>query len=123
MAEDYDSRPTRPCMSCGQSDKGPRDSVGLPDGSVAYFHKDCHAMLGCVVCKEELEAVANGVGPKGLKNEALLDAIEAEMAKPYNERPDVYTRDDVTGAYEKALEEGRVVDKNWTPSSNGKRAS
>lgn len=121
MAEDYDSRPNRPCMSCGQEDKGPRDVVGLPDGSVALFHKDCHAMLGCKICKEELEAVAGGHGPKGLKNEKLLDAIQGEMAKPYEERLDIYTRDDVTGSYQKALEEGRVLDSNWAP--DGKKAS
>lgn len=78
-------------------------------------------MLGCKVCQEELEAVAGGHGPKGLKNEKLLDAILAEQAKPYEERNEVYTRDDVTGSYQKALEEGRVLDDSWTP--DGKRAS
>ena len=112
---DYDSRPDRICVSCGQTDKAPRDSVGLPDGSVALFHKDCHAMLGCKVCQEELDAIAGGTGPKALKNEKLTEAILNEMAKPKIDQHPVYTREDVTGSYQKALEEGQIQDKNWTP--------
>jgi hypothetical protein len=112
----YDARPDRICVSCGQTDKAPRDSVGLPDGSVALFHKDCHALLGCKVCQEELDAIANGAGPKGLKNEKLTAAILTEMGKPKIDQHPVYTRDDVTGAYQAALETEAIQDKNWSPS-------
>lgn len=114
--EGYNDRPDRICVACGQTDKAPRDSVGLPDGSVAYFHKDCHAHLGCKVCQEELEAIAGGAGPKGLKNEKLTDAILNEMKKPKIDQHPVYTRDDVTGTYQKALENEEIADKNWSPS-------
>lgn len=114
---EWDTRPTRPCMSCGQSDKAPRDSVNLADGSVAYFHKDCHAMLGCKVCQEELELVAGGSGPKGKKNEQLLEAILTAMDPNTGDVPDFYTRDDVTGTYQSAVDEGMVLDKTWEGGS------
>lgn len=111
----YDDRPTRPCMSCGQRDKAPRDQVGLPDGNVAYYHKDCHAMLGCKICEEELKTIAGGSGPKGKKNEALWMAIVDAINPETGPVPDVYTRDDVSGAYEEALYANQIVDTNWRP--------
>lgn len=109
----YDERPMRICVSCGQKDRAPRDQVALPDGNTALYHKDCHAMLGCTVCEEELKVVANGHGPKGLKNEKLWLAILEETTKPLGEVHPVYTRDDVTGTYQRALDNDEIIDDQW----------
>lgn len=44
--------PLRNCVACGQVDNHPRDVVALRDGSVAYYHHDCHARLDppCASC-------------------------------------------------------------------------
>jgi hypothetical protein len=72
----YDpSRPMRPCLGCGGEDQGPRDQVGLSDGSTAYWHLDCHVMLrNCPVCEAILDTTPGGFGDH-LKNEDLVDHI------------------------------------------------
>lgn len=44
--------PMRNCVGCGQVDDHPRDVVALGDGSVAYWHHDCHARIDppCASC-------------------------------------------------------------------------
>lgn len=39
------SLPTRPCIACGKHDDHPRCQVVLPDGSSAFYHHDCHALM------------------------------------------------------------------------------
>jgi hypothetical protein len=65
--------PVRVCVACTQSDDHPRHQVGLPDGSSAYFHFDCHSLLGCEHCTDQLEGVGGVEGnPKG---QALRDHL------------------------------------------------
>lgn len=94
VEESYDVRPDRICIACGKTDKAPRDQMALADGNVAYYHKDCHAMMGCPTCKAELDAVAQGWGPDGKKDEALWRALVAEMDKPQEEQAEIFTTDD-----------------------------
>jgi hypothetical protein len=114
----YDERPTRLCSACGKRDKAPRDSVGLPDGNSIYYHFDCHAGLGCSVCQELLDEIANGSGPDGKKDEELWLTVLEESTKKRDKRVSVLTRDDVTGEYQVALDEGRVRDEDWNGGSN-----
>jgi hypothetical protein len=93
VEESYDVRPDRICLACGQTDKSPRDQIANSDGSVSYFHKDCHAMMGCGVCKAELDAVAQGWGPDGKKNEDLWNALVEEMQKSPKEQAEIFTTD------------------------------
>lgn len=95
MSEAYEDRPSRICIACGKTDKSPRDCVALADGNVAYYHFDCHAMMGCTVCKNVLDAVAQGHGPDGRKDEALVGALAAEAEKPLEEQAEVFTSDNV----------------------------
>ena len=101
MAENYDDRPSRVCIACGQTDKSPRDQVALADGNVAYYHMDCHAMMGCETCKAVLDAVAQGHGPDGKKNEDLVSALEEEQEKPPEEQAAIFTTVDASGQFEK----------------------
>jgi hypothetical protein len=95
VEESYDVRPERICLACGQTDRAPRDQVALPDGNVAYYHMDCHAMMGCQVCKNVLDAVAQGHGPDGRKDEGLWRSLVAEAEKPIEEQAEVFTSDNV----------------------------
>lgn len=47
------SNPVRNCVVCGQRDDHPRCQVILPDGSSAYHHHDCGALLepACAPCE------------------------------------------------------------------------
>jgi hypothetical protein len=57
------------CLGCSQTDDHPKHGVGLPDGSTAYWHNDCHATVtGCKVCS------ANAA--QGLKGDELLNHIQ-----------------------------------------------
>lgn len=109
----YDERPTRLCSACGKRDKAPRDSIGLPDGNSIHYHFDCHALLGCTVCQELLDSIAGGSDADGKKDEELWLAVLEESVKSKDERASVLTRDDVTGEYQTALDEGRVQDEDW----------
>lgn len=95
----YDERPNRICIACGQTDKAPRDQVALADGNVAYYHKDCHAMMGCEVCKKELDAIAQGWGPDGKKNEDLWNVLVEEMQKPIEDQARIFTTADASGQF------------------------
>lgn len=97
VEESYDVRPDRVCIGCGQTDKAPRDQVALADGNVAYYHFDCHAMMGCQVCKDVLDAVAQGHGPDGKKNEDLWQNLVAEAEKPVEEQAEIFTTPDASG--------------------------
>jgi hypothetical protein len=89
----YDERPARICIACGKTDRAPRDQVALADGNVAYYHFDCHAMMGCQVCADVLDAVAQGHGPDGKKDVALLQALVEEAEKPLEEQAKVFSGD------------------------------
>lgn len=39
------SNPVRNCLACGARDDHPRCQTVLPDGSSAFFHHDCHALM------------------------------------------------------------------------------
>jgi hypothetical protein len=108
MAE---NRPVRNCIGCGKSDTGPRDQVNLPDGSVVYWHFDCHALAstrefpdGCPSCKAILDT-AGGLG-NHLQDDALVDHLMDVMKTPHAERAEVFTTDDASGGYAKAVEDG-----------------
>lgn len=62
-------RPVRPCVACGQHDDHPRDQVDLGGGETAYYHIDCHALMGCESCKWQADAAAGATG------QGMLDAI------------------------------------------------
>lgn len=77
--------PIRPCLGCGQEDDHPRDQVGLKDGSVAFFHHDCHAALGCLSCKW---LVAHKGQLKGEKWREHIQALHAALpAKELEKAP------------------------------------
>lgn len=97
VEESYDVRPDRICIACGQTDKAPRDQVALADGNVAYYHMDCHAMMGCEVCKNVLDAVGQGHGPDGRKNEELWRGLTEEMDKPVAEQAIIFSTPDASG--------------------------
>lgn len=97
----YDERPARICIACGKTDRAPRDQVALADGNVAYYHFDCHAMMGCPVCKDVLDAVAQGHGPDGKKDETLWRELVAEAEKPVEEQAEVFTTVDASGELRK----------------------
>lgn len=97
VEESYDVRPDRICIACGQTDKAPRDQVALADGNVAYYHFDCHAMMGCETCKAVLDAVAQGHGPDGRKNEDLWQSLVKEAEKPVEEQAKIFTTPDASG--------------------------
>jgi hypothetical protein len=99
VEESYDVRPDRPCMGCGKSDKAPRDQVANPDGTVSYFHFDCHAMMGCEVCKNVLDAVAQGHGPDGKKDEELWNKLVEQMDLPPEEQEEIFTTPDASGQF------------------------
>jgi hypothetical protein len=110
----YEERPDRVCIACGKTDKAPRDQMALADGNVAYYHKDCHAMMGCDSCKAELDAVAQGWGPDGKKDEALWSALVAEMQKSPENQAAIFTTADASGQFkelatEEELENARAV--------------
>jgi hypothetical protein len=74
--EDYDARPERPCIGCGQVDRAPRDAVALPDGNTALYHMDCHVMVAnCQVCKQVLETAKNK------KNEELFRHLTGDRSE------------------------------------------
>jgi hypothetical protein len=51
-----DARPLRTCTRCGQTDDHPRDVIAVPAGQpLVNFHMDCHALLGCPICIEQLK--------------------------------------------------------------------
>jgi hypothetical protein len=66
----------RPCLGCGQEDDHPRDVVALSDGSTAYFHHDCHALLGCQSCKWLVQHKGR---LKGAKWREQIVALHAEL--------------------------------------------
>ena len=95
MPENYDSRPERHCMSCGQRDKAPRDQVTLPDGNVAYYHWDCHVLVSdCSVCKKTLEALGTSEANDGIVNEKLHERLMRELDKPEEERAEIFTTEE-----------------------------
>lgn len=92
MEDNYDSRPVRKCLGCGQSDKAPRDQVTLPDGNVAYYHWDCHVLVAdCPVCKETLKALGTSEANDGVVNEKLHERLIKELSKPEDKRAKVFT--------------------------------
>jgi hypothetical protein len=93
MAENYDSRPERPCLGCGKRDKAPRDLVTLPDGNVAYYHWDCHVQIAnCEVCKATLAALDTDDSSDGLKDERLVAAYHEKVTElPMKDRPEIFT--------------------------------
>jgi hypothetical protein len=99
VEESYDVRPDRVCIACGKTDKAPRDQVALADGNVANYHFDCHAMMGCEVCKSVLDAVAQGHGPDGKKDEDLWRGLVAEAEKPVEEQAEIFTTPDASGDF------------------------
>lgn len=99
IEDSYDERPSRICIACGQTDKAPRDQMALGDGNVAYYHFDCHAMMGCEVCKQVLDAVAQGHGPDGKKNEDLVSVLAAEASKPVDEQAAIFVTADASGQF------------------------
>lgn len=96
----YDERPARVCIACGKTDRAPRDQVALADGNVAYYHFDCHAMMGCPICKAVLDAVAQGHGPDGKKDETLWQELVREMDKPVEEQAEIFSTADAVGDVE-----------------------
>jgi hypothetical protein len=101
VEESYDVRPDRVCIACGKTDKAPRDVLALADGNLAHYHFDCHAMMGCPVCKDVLDAVAQGHGPDGKKDEGLWKALLAEADKPTKKQADIFTTVDASGELRK----------------------
>ena len=93
MPENYESRPERPCMSCGKRDRAPRDQVTLPDGNAAYYHWDCHVLIAdCEICKATLAALDTTPDNDGLKDRELVDKYwEKVLDKPEDERPEIFT--------------------------------
>lgn len=50
----------RTCSSCKQTDDHPRHVLGRIGGAdenpiLANFHMDCHALLGCPICIEQIK--------------------------------------------------------------------
>jgi hypothetical protein len=69
----------RPCLACGQEDDHPRDQRVLPDGSVVFWHQDCHADAGCLDCKWLVEHKGKLRGAKWREQvQAVHDALPAE---------------------------------------------
>ena len=92
MAENYDARPSRPCLGCGKTDKAPRDQVTLQDGNVAYYHWDCHVMVAdCEVCKAALKALGTNEMNDGLKDQLLVARLMEELDKPEDKRAKIFT--------------------------------
>ena len=56
-------RPLRTCTRCGQTDDHPRHVIGVPTGQPKVnFHMDCHALLGCPICLEQLKDAQKAQG-------------------------------------------------------------
>jgi hypothetical protein len=72
---------------------------------VVYYHFDCHAMMGCETCKAVLDAVAQGHGPDGKKDEALWQNLVAEAEKPVEEQAEIFTTPDASGDFRRMATE------------------
>jgi hypothetical protein len=79
-----DARPLRTCTRCGQTDDHPRHVMAVPAGQpLANFHMDCHAVMGCPICVEQIKDAdgAQGSELRGhlLAKDALTDERIAEL--------------------------------------------
>lgn len=79
-----ETKPVRTCSRCGQADDHPRHVIGVPEGQPkANFHMDCHALLGCPICLEQIRDAdgAQGAELQGhlIAKPALDDARIAEL--------------------------------------------
>lgn len=61
-------KPLRTCTRCGQTDDHPRHVVSGP--TPANFHMDCHALMGCAICVEQIKD-AGGVQGEQLQTYLL----------------------------------------------------
>jgi hypothetical protein len=60
----------RGCVACGQEDDHPRHVTATPAGSVAV-HQDCHAAMGCAVCRATVDSA------DGRQGDALREHIRS----------------------------------------------
>lgn len=65
----------RGCVACGQEDDHPRHVTATPAGSVPV-HMDCHAAMGCEVCRQQI-ADADGVQGDDLRTHLIALGEEA----------------------------------------------
>lgn len=65
----------RPCLGCETSDDHPKHVVALRDGSDASWHMDCHALVGCEVCREQTR---NQGATRGDEFRAILTTQDGE---------------------------------------------
>lgn len=65
------TNPVRVCVGCASTDDHPRHVIALPDGNVATYHLDCHAIVAdCESCQGQLADA-----PEGAKGDALRDYL------------------------------------------------
>lgn len=79
-----DARPQRTCTGCGQTDDHPRHVIAVPAGQpLVNFHMDCHRLIGCPICTEQLKNAdgAQGTELRGhlIAKDALTDERVAEL--------------------------------------------
>lgn len=75
----------RTCARCGQTDDHPRHVIAAmaADQKPSNFHMDCHALLGCPICIEQIKDAEGiqGVELQGhlIAKDALSDERIAEL--------------------------------------------
>lgn len=68
----------RGCVACGQEDDHPRHVIAQGDASVPW-HQDCHAAMGCEVCKATVDS-ADGIKGDELRAHILSGGAAAAVA-------------------------------------------
>jgi hypothetical protein len=81
------SNPVRNCVVCGQRDDHPRCQTVFPDGSSAYHHHDCGALLEppCPSCWWLVQHKGNLVGEEW--RQQVLDLHEQITADQLDLQP------------------------------------
>lgn len=74
-------------------------------------------MMGCESCKNELDAVAQGWGPDGKKDETLWNALVEEMRKPPEEQAEIFTTMDASGDFRRNATEEELRGAGFDVSS------
>lgn len=70
----------RHCTSCGRVDDHPRHVIGTIDGTDGgCFHMDCHALLGCRICLNQLAGADGATGAELRAHLKQLNPLTAEQ--------------------------------------------